>query len=344
MIWLAWRQFRVQAMAMVAILVAFAVALGLTGPGLARLYMTSGLAACHAPRDCTRVTTAFLDQMRADAAYPLLYIVGTAAVVLLPALIGAFWGAPLITREIEAHTLRLAWYQGVTPTQWTAVKLGLLGVASMVSAGLLSQLVGWWANPIEKAGGFPVNQGQFSRFSPQIFDARGVAPIAYALFAFVLGVTVGVIVKRTVAAMAVTLVVFAMVQVAVPTWVRPNLVAPARLTSPVLTASVLDNMIVGSNGRLTVPVNLPNAWVVSNQTIAPSGKVFTLPVVDACQNGTHDQCVAWLAKRNLRQLVTYQPGGRYWEFQWYETGIFVGLSLLLAALCMLLVKRRRLSA
>jgi hypothetical protein len=343
-IWLTWRQFRVQAAVVAAVLLVFAVALGVTGPNLAHLYTTSGLAACHAPRDCSGVTTTFLDQMKADAAFSLLYIVGAAAVVLLPALIGAFWGAPLITREVEAHTLRLVWYQGVTPTQWTAMKLGLLGLVIVVSSGLLSLMVTWWADPTEKAGGFPVNAGQFSRFSPQIFDARGVAPLAYALFAFVLGVTVGVVVKRTVAAMAITLVLFAVVQVVVPTWVRPNLFTPDHLTSPVLTASLLDNMVVQSSGQLTVPVNLPNAWVVSNETVNASGQVFTLPVVDACQSGTHDQCVAWLAQQNLHQVVTYQPAGRYWDFQWYETGIFVALSLLLAALCMLLVKRGRLSA
>lgn len=344
MIWLTWRQFRVQALVVAAVLASFAVALGLTGPSLAHLYTTSGLAACHAPRDCSGVTTTFLDQLKADEAYTLLYAVGSISTLLLPALIGAFWGAPLITRELEAHTLRVAWYQGVTRTQWTAVKLGLLGLASMISAGGLSLMVSWWATPIEKAGGFPVNQTQLSRFSPQIFDARGVTPVAYALFAFILGVTVGVIVKRTTAAMAITLVIFAVIQVAMPVWVRPSLFAPAHLTSPILTAPLLDNMVVHTSGQLTVPVNIPGAWVVSNQTITPSGQVFTLPVVDACQNGTQSQCIAWLAKQNLRQVVTYQPASRYWVFQWYETGIFVVLSLLLAALSVLLVKGGHLSA
>ena len=344
MIWLTWRQSRMQALAVAVAMLVFAVALGLTGPNLAQLYTTSGLPACHPPRDCTGVTTIFLDQMKADAVYPLLYVIGTVSAVLLPALVGAFWGAPLITREIEAHTLRLVWFQGVTPSHWTAIKLALLGLVSMVSSGILSLMVTWWANPIENAGGFPVNQGQFSRFSPQIFDTQGIAPLAYALFAFVLGVTVGIIVKRTVPAMAITLVIFAVVQVVTPTWIRPSLFSPAHLTSPGLTTPLLDNMVVHSSGQLTVPVNIPNAWIVSNQTVTTSGQVFTLPVVDACQSGTHYQCVAWLAKQNLRQLVTYQPASRYWEFQWYEAGIFTALSLLLAALCILLVRRGHPSA
>ena len=42
----------------------------------------------------------------------------------MPALIGAFWGAPLITREFEAGTFRLAWNQSVTRARWLAIKLG----------------------------------------------------------------------------------------------------------------------------------------------------------------------------------------------------------------------------
>ena len=55
----------------------------------------------------------------------------------------------------------------------------------------------WWSGPIDQAGGFPVTMGQLSRFSPLVFDARGFAPVGYAAFAFILGVTVGVLTRRT---------------------------------------------------------------------------------------------------------------------------------------------------
>jgi ABC-type transport system involved in multi-copper enzyme maturation permease subunit len=32
----------------------------------------------------------------------------------IPALLGMFWGAPLIARELESGTYRLAWTQSVT--------------------------------------------------------------------------------------------------------------------------------------------------------------------------------------------------------------------------------------
>ena len=71
--------------------------------------------------------------------------------LVLPALIGLFWGAPLIARELEAGTHRLVWNQSVTRTRWLAVKLGLLGLAAIAAAGLGSLAVDWWSDPLDKA-------------------------------------------------------------------------------------------------------------------------------------------------------------------------------------------------
>jgi hypothetical protein len=46
-----------------------------------------------------------------------------------PALIGIFWGAPLITRELETGTNRLAWTKSITRARRLAVKLALAGQA-----------------------------------------------------------------------------------------------------------------------------------------------------------------------------------------------------------------------
>jgi hypothetical protein len=62
---------------------------------------------------------------------------------------------------------------------------------------------------------------QLSRFSAVVFPVRGIAPVGYAAFAFALGGTAGVLIRRTLPAMAITLAVFAAVQIIVPNWVRP---------------------------------------------------------------------------------------------------------------------------
>lgn len=59
----------------------------------------------------------------------------------MPGLIGAFWGAPLLTREVEAGTHRLVWNQSVTRTRWLTVKVGMIGVASAIAAGVFSLML-----------------------------------------------------------------------------------------------------------------------------------------------------------------------------------------------------------
>ena len=340
MIWLTWRQFRAQTVVAAAALAGFAVIFGVTGPNLAHAYAASGLASCRG--NCTSLSSTFLSQVKSDSLYPLLYFAGGAALYLTPALIGIFWGAPLVSRELEAGTLRLTWNQSVTRTRWMAAKLGLVGLVAMATAGLLSLILTWWSGPIDRAGGFPVTAGQLSRFSPLVFDARGFAPVGYVAFAFTLGVTVGVLTRRTLPAMAIVLACVAVVQLGWPSVVRPHLIPPVTSTS---TVSVnVSTARVGHAGELAVPVTgMPGAWIVSNQTITPAGKVFVLPDVVACNTGTEQQCNRFLATQHLRQRITYQPASRFWAFQAYETAIFVVLSLALAGFSVWWIRSRRLA-
>jgi len=340
MIWLTWRQFRAQAIAAAAALAILALIFGMTGPHLAHLYDVSGLATCHAR--CSGLTAGFLDSVKADAIYPVLYIAGVMLLYVTPGVIGVFWGAPLVTRELEAGTFRLAWNQSVTRTRWMAAKLALTGLAAMVTAGLLSLVITWWASPVDRAGGFPTSFGQLSRFSPVAFGARDIVPVSYAAFGFALGVVVGVLVRRTVPAMAITLAVFTAVQLIMPNVVRPHLLTPVTVTAPVTVS--LATAIVGHNGQLTMPVTgLPGAWVFSNQTITPSGRVFTMPDVPACNSGTQQQCDAWLATQHLRRQISYQPASRFWAFQGYEAALYLALALALAGFCVWWIRHRRLS-
>jgi hypothetical protein len=144
------------------------------------------------------------------------------------------------------------------------------GCPGSQGAGLLSLIVTWWAGPIDRAGGFRTSLGQLSRFSPVVFGARDIAPAGYAAFGFVLGVTVGALIRRTLPAMAVTLAVFVTVQLIMPNVVRPHLLPPVTATTAVNVS--LSTAIVDHNGQVTVPVTgLSGAWIFSNQTITPAG-------------------------------------------------------------------------
>ena len=64
--------------------------------------------------------------------------------------VGVFWGAPMIARELEAGTSRLVWTQSVTRTRWLATKLGVAGVGAAV-VGLVGLVLTWWCAPIDDA-------------------------------------------------------------------------------------------------------------------------------------------------------------------------------------------------
>jgi hypothetical protein len=333
MTWLTWRQLRAAAVMMAAALAALAAILALTGPGLADDY-TTGIAACTTqPGGCSD----FVRQFFGDHKGPFLAV--SFVVLLLPALIGLFWGAPLVARELEAGTHRLVWNQSVTRTRWLAVKLTLVGLAAMTAAGLGSLAVTWWASPIDTAA----HTFNFPKMSPLLFDTRGIVPIAYAAFAFALGVTIGLLVRRTLAAMAITLAVYVAVQVAMPLLVRPHLLPPTRSTIQITEANVQDFNWGADGIRVSAKAADTGAWVLSTHTVDASGHaVDTISVSTSSgpcaasgpPEQTRSACLAEITRLGYRQQLTYQPSSRFWPFQWYETGIYTALTLGLAGFCL----------
>jgi hypothetical protein len=206
MTWLTWRQFRVQAFTATAALAAFAVLLAATGPHLASLYAASGIGGCQ-PASCEHLASNFLQQLYSAGTYWVLYLLGVVIILLAPAVIGLFWGAPLIARELETGTSALAWNQSITRTRWLAVKLTLTGLAAIAVTEGLSLMQAWWAAPIGRAVGYGGGGTNLAmgRFSSLVFATHGITPLGYAAFAFTLGVTAGALIRRTVPAMAVTL-------------------------------------------------------------------------------------------------------------------------------------------
>ena len=344
MIWLTWRQFRVQALTAAAALAAFAILLAATGPHLASLYTSSKIIGCRGFA-CEPAANAFFSQLA--GLDTVVYLLGIGLILVAPAIIGIFWGAPLIAREFETRTFNLAWTQGVTRTQWLAVKLTLTGLAAMAVTEALSLSYTWWADPISKAIGLSVggpqlfSQGKFSSVS---FASHGITPLGYAAFAFTLATAVGVLTRRVLPAMAITLAIFAAVQLAVPLWIRPHLTPPSHTVAGIFAA----DQVYGSLTADVVPGH-PDAWILSSQALNPAGQpVTTIPA--ACssvsypgQKGgasalTPAQC---MQSHGYREAISYLPTSRYWPLQWTETGIFLALAVALAGFCFWWLGRRR---
>jgi hypothetical protein len=338
-IWLTWRQFRAQALAALAVLAAAAVALAVTGPNLAGMFDASGIAGCVARGDCGSLTTAFLYQVGHNAPDNVLNHLSPWVLFAVPSLIGMFWGAPLVTRELETGSFRMVWNQSVTPVRWLAVKLALIGLASMATAGLLSLAFFWWSSPVERV--------VVQRMTPGTFGATGIVPAGYAAFAFALGVAAGILIRRTLPAMAVTLAGTVGAQAFMALWLRARLIAPVRAVVP-LTDAVLSQFDVSPRtGRFIVytggnePQGIPGAWILSGpETITTPPHVASQACIQSSAPAPQP-CIADLARLHLTQTVTYQPLSRYWPLQWYETAIFLTLALVLAGFSLWRIAWRR---
>jgi hypothetical protein len=334
-------QFRGQAVTALAALLAAALVLIVTRAHLDYLFAASGLAACHSAASCPALAGQLAEKVRGYSPFQLLYWGGLYLLYVVPALVGTFWGAPLIAREIETGTFRVAWTQSVSRTRWLVVKLTLGGLAAMAAAGLLSLMVAWWASRVDPLDPFGMN-----RLQPAMFGARGIVPIGYTAFAFALGVTAGMLIRNTVPAMAVTLGAFAAVEGAVIAWIRPHLIAPVHAVLPLNLATVQavgNNVGAPASNRLFVsaPVAEPSGWVYSSQVLSAAGHTSLGPEPQICASGDPWQsCLTALGKLHLHQAVTYQSASRYWPLQWAETSLFLALALLLAGCCFVWTRRR----
>jgi ABC-type transport system involved in multi-copper enzyme maturation permease subunit len=316
MIWMSWRQFRTQAVVAAATLAVIAIYLVILGTQIRHTYNVD-LAQCHSKGGgCGALMTEF-EQKYSTRLYFL-----DALLIAAPGLLGIFWGAPLVARELEAGTLRLVWNQSVTRRRWLAVKLLFVGLASMVAAGLVSLLLTWAASPFDHVVA--------DRFTSLLFGTRNIAPVAYAAFAFVLGTSIGLMVRRTVPAMALTVLVFAVVQGVMPALVREHLSSPVTASQPMTAETIKNLSFLGSDGNIG-GLKIPGAFVVSvSKLLASNGQPVDPNQYNVCTSGLPESAAPCLAKLNLHVQVAYQPADRYWDFQWLESAIFLALSVLLA--------------
>ncbi|HUY85877.1 MAG TPA: hypothetical protein VMU77_02080, partial [Acidimicrobiales bacterium] len=356
MIRFAWLQFRTQALIALGALGIVGIALAITGGHLVHIYDTQ-VSTCGVHGNCIDARNSFL---QIDASLQKWLNV---LVMAVPGIIGIFWGAPMVAREMEAGTFRLAWTQTVSRARWVGAKLGLVVLFAIFVSGLLSFMVTWWSSPLDH-----VRADQFGAF-----DVRDIVPIGYGAFAFVLGVAAGVLIRRTLPAMASTLVGFVFVRLAFVNWVRPHLVSPATKSVSLNTidngwgyiSTVSGN--VASQANLVPPApNITNAWVYSTSIVDRSGHLLSpQDVKNACPalgmgppgggppqlggsgsilghssrvqaappgavSNLHD-CIAKVST-TFHEVITYQPAVRFWDFQWIELAIYLAAAGALAGL------------
>ena len=330
MLRVAVRRFRHETIGITAGLAAVGLLALVTGRRMNSDYHSSGLANCLAggsESQCRDLVERFGD--RFDSLQFLIV-----PLVLLPALLGAFVGAPLVARELEAGTHRFLWTQGVTRQRWFAYTSAVAVAVTLIAAALYALIAGAWLDTTNTVTG--------ERFG-RLYDFQGVVPIGASAFALAVGIACGVIIRRTVPAMVATLGIFIGVRVFTGVVLRPRFMPAKTLDVPfadgdplgdtgawVLSEKVFDGngVILGTGGNINI--NLGNlTGQCPNLATRAGGPMPTPEDVNQC-----------LGELGYHTVFEYQPADRFWTFQLIETGVLLGLACVAITVAALGLRRR----
>jgi len=240
----------------------------------------------------------------------------------VPVLLGAFAGAPLLAREFDSGTFRFAWTQGAGRTRWAVSNLVLTAALITAATGAFTALFYWYFRPF-------LAVGQVSEMLPLAFGLLGVAFAAWTLFAFALAAFSGTLFRRTLPAMAVTIVVYIVAAIGTATAIRPHYEAPVTTQ--------------GWGGTTN------GGWVISSWAKAPNGRVLSQGDLNALfqhlpssvqNSATPDAYTNWLTQHGYTMWQSVQPDSRFWQFQLIEGGWLLVVSAVLIAGTVWLVRRR----
>jgi ABC-2 family transporter protein len=190
MTWVTWRQHRGQASASLAVLAGLAVALLLVSAPMRSAFREDGITGCVATNlqagSCQNAISAFMNS------WGFTYNQALIALMIVPGLIGVVIGAPLLGRELEQGTWRMAWSQTVPRTRWLAVKLALVTSGLIVFGAAATAVFTWYRAPMDQLTG---------HFTEAAFDFEGLSLTASLLCAFAFAVLAGLVTRRSIAAM-----------------------------------------------------------------------------------------------------------------------------------------------
>jgi hypothetical protein len=322
MAWVIWRQHRLAGAGVLAFLGALTLWIWRAGLQVHHAYAAAVTCDQGPSGACDSVTAAFNRSNSFLAhGYPLAAV---------PALIGAFIGAPLLAREFETGTYRFTWSQSIGRTRWTLAKLVSLAFAIAASAGAFSMLLFWYYEPYLHSRNAALGLLQISPLDGRAFGLRGLTFAAWTVFAFAIGGLAGALVRRIVPAIIATLATYAALTVATVLFLRQHYQAAlvGRIQSIPASAWTLDQW--GSHNGKIAFTGLPPLSLLQRLCSAP-------PTAGTSKLESAAQC---LSKHGYTFSAHYQPAERFWTFQWIESGWLLLASAVLIALTIWVIRRR----
>ena len=342
MAWAVWRQHRSALTWLGALLLALGATMLVAGIELHRLYAAEIRHGCLGSSawsaTCRPLQNTF------GFGWPQTYT-GLVALVMqaVPVIIGVFLGAPLLAREYTAGTVRFAWTQGIGRTRWAVATLGLVGAAVAVLTCLLGLLSQWSVQPVAAQ-----TNRLADRWEPGVFGSTPLTAATAALLAFVIGVLAGALLRRVVAAMAVTAVCTITVASLTLNRLYHWLVGQGTELAKDQAFGAAPNVGDLSNGTLyiheTVGPSTPGpagAWLDRGWYTGADGHRLSDSAVNHLLDKYTGTGPAWLTRLHDTFWIAYQPGSRYWLFQLILAGGTLLAALLLAAATIALIRHRR---
>ena len=319
MAWVTWRQHRHQLLIGLALIVCLALAALVTGLPMRAAYQREALSSCLPPTarsGCDIILRHFQSEFgsRVDIARYL---------ILLPALVGMFVGAPLLAREFEHGTHRFAWTQSVTRRRWLLSKTLLLALGGDAERAGPERDRDVVAAAVRRSRG-PNEPERFRDPGPCracLCGVRSRSRGAGRRRAY------GAAWRRY----RLTLAAFVAVRLAVATFLRPRYESPEHET--------MAGLVPGAHAR---------DWVLSNSLVDAVGRHISAPredlaVLHAQQARIDPQ--EYLLSLGWRRALSFHPADQFWTFQAIEAGIFfMFAAALLVATVWLCSGRRRDSA
>ena len=321
-------------------LAAVAALLLVTGPHLVDLYR-SQIETCSANHDCATAQTSFL---RTDRS--LFNLLGF-LVLFVPAVLGVFLGAPLVARELETGTHRLAWTQSVSRTRWLAVKVAVIGLVGMAVTGLVSVFVTWWAHPLDRVQIGPVRVLRSTQRRPRrVRSVRGGArrrlrhpPPSHTAghdghASRLRGRSVGIHVLRPLASPA-AVANHHLPLVRQRRGVRNHTTARGHVRGHQPDPARTPWWSPGTASTRPAALRPLSACTISSKVgVRQSHVPLSLTGTGSSHVGPANQsefnhCIQRLSGTFHAAATTYQPPSRYWPLQWSEFGIFMAAALIL---------------
>ena len=189
MIWVTWRQHRTQAIVCLVLFCVIAIFAITLGSWMRAVFDNDSLGTCLAHSNgasCAGTISSFVTKFSGPIA-PL-----GVAILAIPGIFGAVVGAPLLGRELEQGTWRLAWSQTVPRTRWLLTKLALVAGALIVFGAAVTAVLTWFHEPLDRVS---------SRLTPMLFNFEGLSFTCSLLCSFGLAVLAGLLLRNTIGAM-----------------------------------------------------------------------------------------------------------------------------------------------